>query len=446
MNRVILLLLTLTSSSFYCNEVILLNRAKSESLNSETLEFIDLEVYRALSSKLELNIIFSKDEGSADYIINLSMELDNDNYYLDVEIIKAVDGSILLKRELVHENLNRFIGEIDLFGFEVKDKLRFRPETNTKSQIVTNTSIPAADIYIDNVFAGKSPVIVRKELGSRVLIEARTESYKKQIEYEINSLELVELFIEMEPIVGSMLLRGDIAGRTLLLNGEEITIDKTALFKGLDIGTYDLSIESEWGFWEDSIVIKEDSIIEVDVLFCPIARVEISIGKNDKLLVFDSGSILVQEITSEGIYVYTPGEYRFETVRDGFIGVKEIKNLETGYLNRYVSPVLTPLISPEVIKREELASTQEFNRKLGVAKRGSLYTAFGSGGLLLLGILGEVIALNLYNSTYISSEAIEYRGLGEGLRVLNISLLSAGALGTASYFGIDLFKKEVPNG
>lgn len=446
MRNLILLLIFWSGTALFCNQTLLLKYCDSDSVDPEILKSIDMEIYKAISSYLELGIIFSENEGSPDFFADLTLNTRGNKYELHIKVIKTSDNSTLLEKLFLRDSIKNFSSDIEAIVLDIREKLRYRPNHNSKSQIVVETSIPHADIYIDNEFIGTTPVVIRKKIGDCFEIEARTESWKKRIEFEVTTLKIEKITLEMEPIVGSMLLRGDLAGRTLVINGEEVDLNKTALFKGLEIGTYDLYIESEWGFWEKSVIILEDTLIELNVDFSPISRVEIALNKNDKILVFDSNNVLLEEIIKDGTYIFPLGRYRFENIRKGFISLKEEKDLETEYLNSYISPELYPLISPEEIKREEEAAFDLlFNNKLSKVKEGSLYGSLGVCGLLLAGIIGEIVTINLYNQSNITSDAVEYREIGEGLRGLNIIFLSVGILGAGTYFGVDLFRKEVPS-
>lgn len=450
MNKILYLLLFILFITFnvLADEGLVIDQIKSSDLDKTSLNYFEVDIYRTLSNILEMDVERSRDSSSEDYRYILESEVgtDKDSYVYKYLFYDRLNSDLKYDGTISESSLNDITDSFASVVKKVKSLLRKPPVLSEviDSQIVIEADIAGADIFVSGKYIGESPVIVQETIGKEIVIEARTETLKQSFRYVVEDVKLKVLSIELKPIMGSFLLRGDVLGRTLYIDNEPYLIEKTALFQDIPVGKISLSIESEWGVWEDTVYIEEDILKEINVDYSPISRINIEVLPELNISVCDIAGNPFLDLSESETLILEPGEYKLTTTREGYISVTETLALNTGVLHNYKTPVLTPLkVEPIAIDTEyENLLISEHNSRIDKVQTFSFWSGVGTGALLLCGLVGEMVVYDQYRSADISSDAVQYRETSQMIRNVNIAFLSTSIISWIINFGSNLFIKE----
>lgn len=432
-NILCLLFILFISHFLTADQSILLLPVTFEDMDPESVGFFENELNRQFSTLFDLEIVREStlDDNTSRYYFESAITIDHENFSFEYKFYDLLVGNIISSGVIVESSLNGVTNsfENDLMG--IRSTLRKPPEiVQIKySQIIIETDIPGSDIFINGESIGVSPVSVSKESGSKIFIEARTVTLKQSLQYRVTEEELKVVSLELEPIVGNFLLKGDILGRTLYINDEQVKLESTSLFRDIPIGLIHLKIEDEWSMWEDSIFVEEDKLLEIDVNFIFIATLYIEIPDGITVDIMDLDGNDIASLTETTTMKIDPGEYIFRSAKDGYITATENLIVDSESITEFLVPELKIDKTEEELARIlEVDQINIFNNKINNIQNGTMIGSITSAALLVCGIVGEIVLLDMYNNETVSANAVEYRENGETLRAVNITLLSTGLI------------------
>lgn len=133
---------------------------------------------------------------------------------------------------------------------------------NSDSNILTIDTVPgSADVYINNRFAGESPVVLEDMLPGVYKVEIEKQGYKKVNSWITYNGEEEQFTFNLERIVGKISITTQPEETIIVLGGKEIKSGETTV----PVGTYILDI-SCFGY--------EKSIYEVTILEDQVTRIK----------------------------------------------------------------------------------------------------------------------------------------------------------------------------
>ena len=466
MNRLLLCTILIFSFSIFCysEQSLLLLPVEAYELDMGSLASFEVELNSKFSTLFDFEVVVGEEleESLSRFYFESSITTKNEMYSFKYIFYDQLKASIVEEGEISFPSLNEILEALDNEILKIRSILRKPPVVvkSDKIQMIIQADVPGVDIYVNSKFIGISPVNYFEKIGVNLSIEGRTESLKKILNYVVTEEELKVISLELEPIVGSFLLRGDLLGRTLYINGEPFDMETTSLFKNIPIGLLELKIENEWSSWEDKIFIEEDKLLSIEVAFDYFSTATITIIDDVILRISNIDNSEINNLTEDYSFNIKPGEYIFTTYKEGYVTEEEYIVIETDSYFDFSTPTLEKEITEadialklaieeaeierlRVEKSSEIAKEQAesvrinkietdiidiYNSRLAKVREASFWGSVGSGGLLLLGIIGEFIIVDMYNNETVSQNAIEYRERGESIRLVNIALLSTGIL------------------
>lgn len=425
------LILFLLSFSLFSTQGLVISSIKSESIDKNSLSFIETELVSLFSQMMDIEVFRENDRSNSFRYIFSSEIVANDNLYnFNYEFVDSKSNTDILTGTISSSNINGISESLLDEITKIRAILRKPPkvEKSKYCHLVISADVPQTDIYVNGEYKGPSPVSITGTIGEEISIEGRTETQKKTQLFKIESNELTEVKLNLEVITGSLLLKGDVLGRTLHFNDKEYEIENSPLLKDLPIGKVNLSMESEWGIWSHSVFIEEEKLIEVEVNFKPISRVDITVYEGITLNISNEINSNTIELYNSEQIVLAPGEYNFISSKEGFLSNTTKLSIDPGFLYEFITPELELIpIVKEIAVKPILSKKQKIHKA-------SFWSAISSGILLTAGIIGEITSINLYENSSVTEEVVSHRETGQNLRIANITLLSTGTISLISYF------------
>lgn len=447
MNRLIFLFLIVLSTSLYGGQGLLILPIESEEVSPASLNYYEVELNKQFSTLFDLEVVrdnpdegelseFLKEAGCR-YYLKSSLDIVKEAYVFSYSFFDILKNEYVYRGQVSETTLEEVFTSLNTVLLNIRSALRKPPESKKTaySFIVIETDIPEADVFINGKAAGLAPVSTRQKQGDIITLEARTESYQKKITYKVDEHELNEVLLELEPITGSFLLKGDVLGRTLYINDEPFEITDSALFKDIPVGFVTLVLEGDWGTWEETIFVEEGKLTIVEVEYEVLSRVEVEVPEEALITVTDSEDEVLFQLEESETLTLEPGEYIFITSKKDHISQRESLVLDSQVLHEYRAPELIPVVKEEKEPVAVILPVEEVKSRGPLwVKESAFWSAIASGVLLAGGAAGEYYYYSQYHNADITSEALYFRDRGESLREINISLLSAGVASLTVYF------------
>ena len=168
-------------------------------------------------------------------------------------------------------------------------------------EIFISTVPDEADIFINGMRRGKSPILVDKIPMGEVRITARKENLAGEEVVTLSTADLAEITIELEEAFGRMFIKSSVKDMVVYLDGKDIGPIGSGLFRDLPLGKHNLTLKGNWFIWEETIYLEANKTINIDAYPVPYGILEYILPENE-----------ICEISAEGFHETLAGSGNLE--------------------------------------------------------------------------------------------------------------------------------------
>ncbi len=395
---------------------------------------------------------------AAEQIILGSVSRIGGKYVVNAKIIDVETG-MNIKADMVEvDSLEGLTEAVELLAFKLAG-LTFKrggEEEIAKvfSELFVETEPEGAEVYVNGVKKGTSPVLIDKVPRGTVLLEARMGDMYATDEVDVRSEGLVEVKLILEISFGRIFIKSSKKDVEVYLEGQHLGSLGSGLFKDITAGEHELILKGEGLFWEGRVKVTPDQTSrvkayprEVGKIVCSGlpegTKVEIS-GKSYRNILKGKG--FFNKILFENVPV---GTYEVEIIGDKYKPesmIVEVNRAETAIIEtEYANDYKTKLKREE--KEKELTSLMALKVDFEKAYEDSLITkkrritgGLFTGGGAIAAVATALVFLNLRNNAVTKANnsltdptfEYPYREIDKWDRRIAATSITGGLLGLTS--------------
>jgi hypothetical protein len=314
-------------------------------------------------------------------------------------------------------------------------------------ELFVETYPGGAEIYINGVRKGSSPILIEKVPKGWVYVEARKGNMYAYGEVDMQVEGPVEIRLGLEKGLGSIFIQSSESDVQVYIDGLHRGSLGSGLFEDVAVGEHELELKGEGLWWEGSATVKPGQRTRVEVYPFEVGSIDYRIPKGARAVIY--GRNFRRTVLGAGVVENVPaGSYEVEIAGDIYVPRSLKLHIEKGK-SAELAPHLEYMAWYEegrgVVESEsDMASLQSRKTELEIDYQRSLkrrkncttaakvtfysgVAAFAATGLALL---MANRAYDKYKSTAYSDKALDYRNKTETWRMVSIVTGAAGgALG-----------------
>ncbi len=206
----------------------------------------------------------------------------------------------------------------------------FTPQASGTADLMVRSTVPGAEIYVDGVLKGQSPVLLKKlDAGRPLKVIAKTATMSGGLELTLNPGDLCEVSVTLQALTGNLYIAANEVAVNLWIDGLDKGPFGSGLFKGIPVGTRKLELRGQDLYGEVEAIIKADETVELTALVRPVGTVTID-APPDVLLVL-SGSSWRMERRGGGTFRNIPaGTVNLTAGGSSYLAASASKSLSRG--------------------------------------------------------------------------------------------------------------------
>ncbi|MBI9104602.1 MAG: hypothetical protein JEY99_19455 [Spirochaetales bacterium] len=245
-------------------------------------------------------------------------------------------------------------------------------------EIFVLTTPEGAEIFVNGMRRGTSPLVVSKIPLGQVVINARKDNLAAEEVLRLETPELIETILELKISLGRLFIKSTEKDVEVFLDGRSLGPLGTGLFKDLSVGEHMLRLEGDGLLWEGEAVIAEEQTVTVEAYPRAYGTVRFEIPAGAVAQVKGRG--VEKTLRGSGETDLPSGEYTVSYSGPDYISLEESFSLD-----RSGARSLVPSLShtPSYLQRQKeaarTAALQDYTGETEALKERS--AALGAGNL-----------------------------------------------------------------
>ena len=242
---------------------------------------------------------------SAEQIILGTLSSIGGKFVLTTKIVDVAKGLSLKADKVERPSLADMTEGAEVLAYKLAG-LTYRREEGEEiavgfGEIFVETDPPGADVYVNNVNRGSSPLLITKiPLGF-----ARIESRKGDL-YGMEEVRITRsstrLFIRLVEQYGNLYIQSDADAVEVMLDGESIGPITPDLIEGISVGKHIVELKGEGLYWVGEVTIQLGTITQIEAVPRPVGSISYSLppgvsaeikGESFEQLIQESGTLRV---------------------------------------------------------------------------------------------------------------------------------------------------------
>jgi uncharacterized caspase-like protein len=403
---------------------------------------------------------YEKKDGSGGFFTDTLLEALNADATVTVgELFDYVRQTLPTKTELAYGQLQipRLGGDLDLSARFTKGKVD-AALLDTGGRAYIEASIAGAEIWINGVKRGTSPLFIDGLAPGNIIIEAKSSGMYASAQLQVVRKILNEVKLQLKEIQGNVLFSSIVLGTnpnaekkdvdavvggvSVLLDGKPLGPLSGRLISKLPPGTYTLALASSSWYWEQSLEIKGNDTTKVDAVLTPVgtiswklpegASVTLQEKKSGIEFVMDDAEGLAEYIPSGNYIVKYRGEPYVDSDAEFVLGQGKVVSLVPNltFTSQWLSIINIKKINEELFRQMELFMQVKNDRNrfdtVGIVSL-AIGASLVAGSGVSLYLAGD--SYQKYLASTSTTDAIIYRSKTNQLANLGL-FLGAGGIGS----------------
>ena len=310
---------------------------------------------------------------SAEQIVLGSISTTGGQYFLSAKVIDVTTGRSVRADTVDAGSVKDLTGVVELLAFKLAG-LTFKTGGQEQvarafSEVFVETVPDGAEVLLNGVVKGKSPLLLERVPVGKVTIEARREALYAIRDVEVSADTLAKLKLELAVSLGNVFIKSPVReGIRVLLDGKDSGDLGAGLKEGLPAGEHQLLLRGGGYYWEGLVTVQTGKTVSVEAYPREVGILEYTIpeGAQAELVSKDARIVLRGSGKLENVYAQS------YTVR---VSGTDYESLDgTWTVSRGQTARVAPTLKrPESYRRSalysELSATVQAMAKLAAAGR-----------------------------------------------------------------------------
>ncbi len=198
-------------------------------------------------------------------------------------------------------------------------------------EIYVSTTPDGAEIFINGIRRGTSPILVDKVPLGTARVMARYNNLSGEALVEISGAELLEVEIQLKVSMGRLFIKSSEKEVDVFLDGKSLGPLGGGLFKDLPSGEHTLTLKGNGVFWEERVIIEADKSVSVEAYPTPFGTLKYNLPDGVVCEISgDAGQMETRLIAGSGTLDLVIGSYSFTISGEYYLSLSDTVTIEQG--------------------------------------------------------------------------------------------------------------------
>ena len=189
-------------------------------------------------------------------------------------------------------------------------------------EIYVSTTPDGAEIFINGMRRGTSPILVDKVPLGTARVTARRDNLSGEAVVEVSGAGLVEVEIALKVALGRLFIKSSEKDVEVFLDGKSLGSLGGGLFKDLPSGEHTLTLKGNGVFWEDQVVIEAEKSVSVEAYPTPFGSLKYSLPKGVVCEISGgAGQTETRRLTGNGTIDLAAGSYVMTVTGENYLQI-----------------------------------------------------------------------------------------------------------------------------
>ena len=236
-------------------------------------------------------------------------------YVITAKVIDVTTGTNIKADTVEATSLDDLTTQVNLLAYMLAG-LTYREGGEAQiakafGEVFVMTEPDEAEVFVNGVKKGTSPLVVSKVPLGTVLIEAKKGNMYEQAEVQVKADDLAEIELVLKISLGRLFIKSSEKAVDVYLAGENLGELATGLFKDIPAGEYDVVLQGADVYWQGDVRIEAGKTTTVDAYPVGVGSMRYSLPEGVKAEI--QGRNFRQVVQGSGTLQNLPqGEYRVE--------------------------------------------------------------------------------------------------------------------------------------
>jgi len=131
-------------------------------------------------------------------------------------------------------------------------------------ELYVSTSSDGAEVFVNGLRRGVSPMVVDKVPLGQVRVTARKDNLVAESVIELKNADLIEIDLILKISLGRLFVKSSEKDVEVFLDGKSLGPLGGGLFRDLPPGDHTLTLRGDGLFWEDRVILEADKTVTVE--------------------------------------------------------------------------------------------------------------------------------------------------------------------------------------
>lgn len=167
-------------------------------------------------------------------------------------------------------------------------------------EIYVGTSPSEADIFVNGMRRGTSPMVIEKIPFGQVVISARLNNLVGEETITINSSNIQEVELGLKIAYGRLFIKSSETAVDVYLNNRRLGPLGGGLFRDIEAGEHTLVLKGNGYFYSEDITVEEEQTLSIDAYPYPVGVFEYKLSSGEQISIINS-TTNYSDLTDEGL-------------------------------------------------------------------------------------------------------------------------------------------------
>jgi len=195
-------------------------------------------------------------------------------------------------------------------------------------EIFVETDPKGAEVFINGMRRGTSPLVVQKIPLGTVWISARKDNLTAEASVDLESADLVEVSLTLEVSLGRLFIKSSEEDVEVFFDGESLGSLSSGLFRDLPSGEHRVTLKGDGIFWEDTVTLEAETTTTVEAYPRAFGILDYEVPEGAVCEITGIGT--TEEVTGNGRIELPAGSYRLTVSGENYLSLEERKEIKKG--------------------------------------------------------------------------------------------------------------------
>ena len=270
---------------------------------------------------------------SAEFIILGELSSVGERYIANAKLINVEEGKNINADSVTADTIAMMTDQaINLLAYKLAG-LTYNGSSgqqvaNAFGEIYVSTKPDGADIYINGIKRGVSPLVIEKVPVGEVRLSARKDNLAGEKMITLTSSDLIEVNLELKVSLGRLFIKSAEKNVNVYLDEKKLGPLGDGIFRDIVLGEHELKLQGDWLLWHDTIKIENEKTTTVDAWLSPYGILKYELPEDAACeLTGPDGTI---SVSGEGEKELSIGSYSLEVSGENYKPYKDVLEVAKG--------------------------------------------------------------------------------------------------------------------